>query len=188
VEPIVHFALPLAALLLLGLDLRKAVPLALLGILPDLDSLLLIHRSFSHSIIVLSLLFLTIFILIRHYRPAHQRTVLLGFLVVASHIFLDLGALTPIFWPIYPYNISISFSLNIVLGNGLGLSPILHVTQVPTDFSRVPGFDYPLFTEEGMLITAVLLLPTFYKLAKRAYEKRNENQLPQSNERATLSN
>ena len=66
-----HFALPLTALLLLRLELRTATPLALLGLLPDLDALLLIHRSFSHSVVVLGLLFLPILLIARRYRPAH---------------------------------------------------------------------------------------------------------------------
>ena len=165
-EPIIHFVVPLAALMLLGIKLRTAVPLAILGLLPDLDSLLLIHRSFSHSIIVIGLLFSTIFLIVRHYKPAHQGIVVLGFLVVASHLILDLGGLTPILWPIYPFDVAAKFSLNIVVGNGLGLSPSLNLTQAPTDFSRMPSLDYPLFTEEGLLLTIVLLLPVLYNLAK----------------------
>jgi len=88
--------------------------------------------------------------------------------VVADQLLLDLGGLTPVLWPIYQYDLSIRFSLNIVLGNGLGLSPSLHVTQAPTDFGRMPGLDYPLFTEEGLLLTAVLLLPILYNITKRS--------------------
>lgn len=166
-EPLVHFALPLAALLLLGLDLWTAVPLALLGLLPDMDVFLFIHRSFSHSLIVLGLLFIPALLVVRRIRPAHQRTVILAFLVVASHIILDLGGLTPILWPIYPYDLSFKFALNIVLGNGLGFSPSIQVTKALTDFSAATGFDYPLFTEEGLLLTVVLLIPILYNLAKR---------------------
>jgi membrane-bound metal-dependent hydrolase YbcI (DUF457 family) len=164
-EPLVHFILPLTALLLLGVELRTAAPLALLGFLPDLDALLLIHRSFSHSIIVMALIFLTILLITRHIRPTHQRIVVFAFLVVASHIMLDLYSLTPILWPIYPFDISVKFALNIVLGNGVGLSPSFQMATTPTDFSRVAGLDYPLFTEEGLLLTAILLAPILYKLA-----------------------
>jgi predicted nucleotidyltransferase len=52
-EPLIHLILPLTALTLLGVDFRKALPLALFGLLPDLDALLLIHRSLSHSLPVL---------------------------------------------------------------------------------------------------------------------------------------
>jgi membrane-bound metal-dependent hydrolase YbcI (DUF457 family) len=166
-EPLVHFALPLAALLLLGLDLWTAVPLALLGLLPDMDVFLLVHRSFSHSLVWLGLLFLLILLVVRRYQPAHQRTVMLAFLVVASHIILDLGGPTPILWPIYPYDLSFKFALNIVLGNGVGLSPSFQVTRTLTDFSALAGGDYPLFTEEGLLLTVVLLIPILYNLARR---------------------
>jgi len=175
VEPIVHFVVPLAALMLLGIELKTAVPLAVLGVLPDLDSLLLIHRSFSHSIIVIGLLFLAIFLVIRHYTPAHQGIVVLGFLVVASHLILDLGGLTPILWPIYPFDVAAKFSLNIVVGNGFGLSPSLSLTQVPTDFSRMPGLDYPLFTEEGLLLAVVLLMPVLYNLVKSCHKEAKSN-------------
>ena len=170
-----HFVVPLAALMLLGIELRTAFPLAILGVLPDLDSLLLIHRSFSHSIIVMGLLFLAIFLVIRRYRPAHQGIVVLGFLFVASHLILDLGGLTPILWPIYPFDVAAKFSLNIVVGNGLGLSPSLNLTQVPTDFSRMPGLDYPLFTEEGLLLAVVLLMPVLYNLAKSHHKEAKSN-------------
>lgn len=162
-----HFALPLTALLLLRLELRTATPLALLGLLPDLDALLLIHRSFSHSLVVVGLLFLPILLIARRYRPEHQRTVILAFLVTASHPILDLGGLTPILWPIYPYSVSVRLALNGVLGEGMGLSPMVDIRQAPPDFSKVPSIDYPLFTQEGLLLTVVLLLPILYNLIQR---------------------
>lgn len=166
-EPLTHFVLPLAALLLLGLDLRKAAPLALLGLLPDLDALLLIHRSISHSIAIMALLFLPLLLYARRYRPDHQRTVILAFLVTASHPILDLGGLTPILWPIYPYSISVRLALNGVLGEGMGLSPMVEIIQALPDFSKVTSIDCPLFTQEGLLLTVVLLLPILYNLIKR---------------------
>jgi membrane-bound metal-dependent hydrolase YbcI (DUF457 family) len=166
-EPLSHFILPLAALLLLGEDLRTAAPLALLGLLPDLDALLLLHRSISHSVAVMGLLFLLLLLYARHYSPDHQRTVTLVFLVTASHPILDLGGLTPILWPIYPYSISVRLALNGVLGEGLGLSPRVDIIQALPDFSKVTSIDYPLFTQEGLLLTVVLLLPILYNLAKR---------------------
>jgi membrane-bound metal-dependent hydrolase YbcI (DUF457 family) len=169
VEPIVHFVLPLAALLLLGVSLRRAVPLAMLGLLPDLDSVFLIHRSFSHSIVVIGLLFIPVFLLIRCLQPVHQGTVVLAFLVLASHVVLDLGSLTPVFWPFYPFDVSLRFSLNLVVGNGVGFSPSLSVVQAPTDFSRMPGLDYPLFTEEGLFLSVVLLIPVLFRILKRGF-------------------
>ena len=165
-EPLVHFALPLAALLMLGVELKTAAPLALLGILPDMDALLLIHRSFSHSFVVLGLLFLVILLITERFRFAPPKFVALAFLVVASHIVLDLGSLTPILWPIYPYDVSLKIAINLVLGNGVGLTPSFKLTETPTEFIKVTGIDYPLFTEEGLLLTVVLLIPVLYNLAR----------------------
>jgi hypothetical protein len=135
---------------------------------------------------VLGLLFIPIFLVVRHIRPAHQGTVMLAFLVVASHLVLDLGGGTPVLWPLYPYDLSIQLSLNIVVGNGLGLSPHLQVTQTPVDFSRLPGLDYPLFTEEGLLLTIVLLIPILYNILK-GNPMRAKSEAESSKEQATQS-
>jgi len=96
--------------------------------------------------------------------------VILAFLATASHSLLDLGGLTPILWPLYPYSVSIRGSLNGVIGGGVGLSPRFDVTKALPDFSRVTGFDYPLFTQDGLLLTIILLLPVLYNLlSKRGY-------------------
>jgi membrane-bound metal-dependent hydrolase YbcI (DUF457 family) len=51
-ELIIHFTIPFIALTLLGLDVKRALPLSLLALLPDLDALFLVHRSLSHSLVV----------------------------------------------------------------------------------------------------------------------------------------
>jgi len=87
--------------------------------------------------------------------------------VTASHPILDLGGLTPILWPIYPYSVSVRLALNGVLGEGMGLSPMVDIIQALPDFSKVTGIDCPLFTQEGLLLTVVLLVPILYDLIKR---------------------
>ena len=164
-ELLLHFVLPLVALLLLDMDLRTAVPLALLGLLPDIDATLLIHRSISHSIPIIALLTLPLLLLARRFKPVHQKTTIMAFLVTTSHSILDLSGLTPILWPLYPYSISINGSLNGVMSEEIGLIPRLNVAQALPDFSRVSGFDYTLFTQDGLFLTLVLLLPVFYKFA-----------------------
>jgi len=49
----------------------------------------------------------------------------------------------------------------------MGLSPMVDIIQALPDFSKVPGIDYPLFTQEGLLLTVMLLLPILYDLIKR---------------------
>ena len=52
-EPAIHFIVPFIALTLVGVKFRRALPVSLLALLPDLDALFLVHRSLSHSLIVL---------------------------------------------------------------------------------------------------------------------------------------
>ena len=52
-KPLIHFIVPFTALTLAGVEFRKALPISLLALLPDLDALFLVHRSLSHSLVVL---------------------------------------------------------------------------------------------------------------------------------------
>ena len=61
-DVLMHFVLPFVALMLLRLDLRRALPIAALGIVPNLDVLFLFHRSYSHSVIVIGLVVLPFFL------------------------------------------------------------------------------------------------------------------------------
>jgi hypothetical protein len=51
-EPLIHFIVPFIVLTLVGVDVKKAFPISLLALLPDFDAFFLVHRSLSHSIMV----------------------------------------------------------------------------------------------------------------------------------------
>jgi hypothetical protein len=114
----------------------------------------------------MALIYTPLYIYSRMRRPMLQGTILLAFLVTASHPILDLGSLTPILWPIYPNSITIKLALNGVVNEGIGLRPQLSINQAPTSFTRVTGIDYPLFTGDGILTTLILLAPIIYKQIK----------------------
>lgn len=161
-EPILHIILPLIALLLLGEKPKTAITLAVIGILPDVDALLLIHRSLSHSIIIMTIVFAPIILYTKFRRPELQKIAFLAFLVAVSHPILDLESLTPIFWPIYQNSISIKLAINGVVDQGYGIRPIFKLSQSPTDFTKALSIDYPIFTTNGLLISMVLILPVMY--------------------------
>jgi len=166
-EPLLHYVLPLIALILLGEKPRTAAILATLGVVSDIDALLLIHRSLSHSLIIIGLIYTPLFVYAWFRKPELQRTFILAFLVTASHPILDLGGMTPILWPIIQHSISLQLSLNGVVQEGLTFRPRININQAPTDFTRVTGIDYPLFTQDGLLTTLILLLPLTYNLIKK---------------------
>lgn len=165
-EPLLHIVLPFASLTLLGEKPRNAAILATLGMLPDLDALLLIHRSLSHSLIVTTLFFAPIIAITWETRPHHMRSVVLAYLVVSTHAILDLGSLTPILWPIIQNSLSLNVSLNGVIDQSVAIKPTLNLQQAPSDFSKVSIIDYPIFTQEGLLTALILLLPILYNVLK----------------------
>ena len=166
-EPRLHYVLPLVALILLGEKPRKAAILAILGTLSDIDALLLIHRSLSHSIVIIGLIFTPLLAYARLRRPDLQRIMFLAFLVTASHPIMDLASLTPILWPILEYSVSLKLSLNGVVEEGLTFKPRININQSPTIFTRATGFDYTLFTQDGLLMAFILLLPIIYNQIKK---------------------
>jgi hypothetical protein len=49
VKPLLHFAVPFAFFRALGLNRKTAFLVAIVALMPDLDVLIHIHRSFTHS-------------------------------------------------------------------------------------------------------------------------------------------
>ena len=162
-EPLLHVVLPFVSLVLLGLKRRDAALLSLLGVVPDLDAVLLVHRSLSHSILVMLFIFAPIYFYSWKYKPRHSRTVFLAFLVLASHPLLDLGGYTPILWPLLQNSVRLGISLNGVVDKGIGFKPHLHLSQEPTNFIKYTSIDYPLFSYDGLLTAIILLAPIIYQ-------------------------
>ena len=159
-EPLLHVAIPFVALVQLGVKPAKAAPLALLGVVPDLDALLLVHRSVSHSALILSLVWIPVLVLVFFYRPEYRKVAVLGLLVLLSHPVLDvMGSSTPILWPLLETSIYIKLSLNGKVGEGVSLIPQVEVHRTATVFKQVSEIDYPIFTGEGLLLTLILITP-----------------------------
>ena len=156
----VHYVLPLAALMLVDVKPRTAA--TLLGVIPDVDALLLVHRSISPSIVIMGLITAPLIVIARYRIPDLQRTLYLAFLVLASHPLLDLESMTPILWPITSNSIMLRLSLNGVMREGFSLVPAIVLSSEPTALTLAQGFDYPLFTENGVLIALILLTPILY--------------------------
>ena len=91
-EPLVHFVVPFAALMLAGVEFRKALPISLLALLPDLDALFLVHRSFSHSVVVMLIGIAPFLLLTYKFKPRVHGYALLMLMAVASHSILDVFA------------------------------------------------------------------------------------------------
>jgi len=162
-EPLIHLVVPFTALTLYGLGWRKALPLALLAMLPDLDVFFRVHRSMSHSLVVISLVGLPLMMLA--YRLKNLRVGWLGFLAVASHIALDVFAgYTPILWPLYGNSVWIQTELRAQISSTPTLTPVLNIAMEPTRFIAFQSIDAPLLTGKGLIISVILILPILVKV------------------------
>jgi hypothetical protein len=159
VEPLLHFVVPLASFKAFGVDLRKATLASLVALVPDADVLFHIHRSQSHSIIVLAAIVIPLLVVV-HNRKGVRTIVLLCGLGVVSHLIMDLfQAPTPLLWPLLNESLMVSGGLNIQIGT---VPTFTSTGQVVTGQSTIGYFsilDAPLVTAEGVGISIVLLAP-----------------------------
>ena len=157
-EPLIHLVVPFTALIISGLEWRKALPLALLALLPDLDALFHVHRSMSHSLVVISAVGLPLLVLT--YRLKISRVGWLGLLAVASHIALDVfTGYTPILWPLYGNSVWIQTELMAHISSTPTLTPVLKIALEPIQFIAFQSLDAALLTGKGLIISVILILP-----------------------------
>ena len=153
VEPLLHFVVPFMSLRAVGLDLRKATLASFIALTPDLDVLFNIHRSPTHSAILLSLV-LFAFLACTWKRKTTRSLVFLAAFGIFSHLLLDFfSAPMPLFWPL----------LNRSVWFGLGFQ----IHSEVLIWYPVSWLDAPLLTSEGLAISMILLAPTFGQIVWR---------------------
>lgn len=171
-EPLVHLVIPFAALLLMGIEAKKALPISLFALTSDFDALFLVHRSFSHSILVVLIVAAPFLLLIHWFKPKLQRYALLALMVAASHLILDVfGGYTPILWPLYGNSVWIQAELVTHVGSSPSLAPTTQLLTKPTTFQQFQSLDAPLFTGDGLILSVVLLAPILFKALKVLWQR-----------------
>lgn len=159
VEPLLHFAIPFGAMSIAGVRKRDAAFVSLLALAPDLDALFRVHRSMSHSVVVV-LLFASAFLVLSLRYPGVRRWIVLGLAGVLSHLALDLFAgYTPILWPVYAYSIWIDTEMMTHIGSSPAFMIYGRVLARPTFFEPFRTLDAPIFTAPGLAVSLLLILP-----------------------------
>ena len=154
---------------------RRALLLALLGLLPDVDVLLLVHRWVTHSIPVELLASAPLLALTYTYRRGYFGVAVLAVLLYTLHMVMDLlTGLTPALWPLAPA-LALNIGVNGVYGvDGVRVTPGFEVVVGPVDFARRDSFEGPLVSETGLvlaLIVALISLAEYYASKGRLYGK-----------------
>ncbi len=96
---LMHLLFPLLFLLALRVDTRRAVLLAPLAVLPDLDALFGLHRALGHSFIPILVLPMALLAYSKYMRPEWMPAAVLTQFYLASHVVLDLGGVA-FLWPL----------------------------------------------------------------------------------------
>ena len=173
-EPVMHVVIPLVALTVWGVELRKAVPLSLLALLPDLDALFLVHRSFSHSLIVLVGVAGPVWWYTHKFKPRFSRMMWLASLSVASHMVMDLFCgHTPLLWPVYNKAVWVKTELMVSLGSSFSLQGLAELELQPVSFQPFGTLDAPILTGEGLILSGILLTPLAVQWLRRWWNTRN---------------
>jgi membrane-bound metal-dependent hydrolase YbcI (DUF457 family) len=147
---------------------RRALLLAFVGLLPDVDALLLVHRWVTHSIPVALLASTPLLALTYAYRRGYVGVAVLAVLLYALHIVMDLlTGLTPALWPLAPaiaVNIEVNGAYSV---NGVKVTPGFEVVVGPVDFARRDSVEGPLVSETGLVLALVVALISLVVCASR---------------------
>ena len=147
---------------------RRALLLAFVGLLPDVDALFLVHRWVAHSIPVALLASTPLLALTYAYRRGYVGVAVLAVLLYTLHIVMDLlTGLTPALWPLAPalaVNIEVNGAYSV---NGVKVTPGFEVVVKPVDFARRDSVEGPLVSETGLMLVLVVALTSLVEYASR---------------------
>jgi len=140
------------------LNVKRALVLALVGLLPDLDVLLGIHRWVTHSLLVVFIATLPLLLLIYYASKEYLQLVLTALLVYILHLVLDLftGA-TPILWPLID-SVWVRIGVNgASTSAGITISPSIAVITKTPDFTQREVIEGPVISETGVMLAVVVV-------------------------------
>jgi membrane-bound metal-dependent hydrolase YbcI (DUF457 family) len=155
-ELLLHFAVPFAvAAPILGL--RRALMVGVAALPPDLDVFMYLRRSFTHSILFLSIFAIPlIFTSLKLGRSFG--TVLACSLSLFSHPFLDLfNSPTPFFYPVSNHHYHVSLSISVLFSNRIVTRVSSGISVEEMGFKPFHSFDAPIFTDIGFIASLILI-------------------------------
>jgi hypothetical protein len=147
---------------------RRALLLAFVGLLPDVDALLLVHRWVTHSIPVALLASTPLLALTYSYKRGYVGVAVLAVLLYTLHVVMDLlTGLTPALWPLAPA-LAVNIEVNGVYGvDGVRVTPGFEVVVGPVDFARRDSVEGPLVSETGLMLVLLVALISLIEYASR---------------------
>jgi membrane-bound metal-dependent hydrolase YbcI (DUF457 family) len=151
-------------------DTRIALLVGLVGLIPDVDALLRIHRWVAHSLVLVALFATPLIILVYWRGRKYFGLALATLLVYTLHLMLDVfTGPTPVLYPLAG-SIWVKIQVNgVSTATGIAVNPSITVATVKPDFTQMEIVEGPLVTETGsviVVVTAVILLLEYFIKAR----------------------
>ncbi len=163
-----HMVIPVMLALIAGVDRKRALMLAPIAVIPDLDVLLVAHRVYLHTVFIpITMAILCLFLSSLKHRAflrlaLPRREILFASFYYLSHLLLDLcPGPVAVFWPLT----SVGYGLNIgIIVNQQSVIPTVEpYIRVVTKQIQIPNVvtNVAAATPES-IVTAILLLAVMF--------------------------
>jgi len=152
---------------------KWALVFGLIGLLPDIDVLLRIHRWLTHSLVVVVLVATPLLVLINLHWRDKLGLALLALLIVTLHLVMDVfTGSTPILWPLID-SVWVKVTVNgATSSTGVTIIPSLAVITSRPDFTQREIIEGPIITELGailVVVAVVILVLDYFSRVKNDY-------------------
>jgi membrane-bound metal-dependent hydrolase YbcI (DUF457 family) len=167
-DPLTHFSTAFA-ITAPFLGTKKAIIAGIIALLPDTDALTYIHRSATHSAIIMLAITIPLTLITWEKRPAYTKTAALYTIALLTHPILDMfQTYTPIFYPLTAYSILVNVKAGIVVDNIIKPYINTAIQTTPTDFTPFTHLDAPLIMQETLIPSLILITtPLLYTFTRK---------------------
>jgi len=165
------------------IGVRRALLLSLLALFPDLDVLIRVHRSISHSIVFLVLVCAPLLLAVYRFKPGYFRLALLGSLAVLSHPVMDcFQTYTPVLYPLLDQMVWVKVDGGVhVSSDGLAPQASVTIKGEPATFQPFETMDAPVFSSNSFVISLILVaVPIILDLKKIFYSEMEQATEPKT--------
>ncbi len=156
---------------------KYAVLVAFIGLLPDIDALIRIHRWITHSLIPLAIIGAILTAITIYLKKQYLKYVVIALTLYTLHIIMDMfTAATPILWPITMQSYMINLGvIGAITDSTITITPTITVTAEPTNFTQQPILEGPIITPLGAITTiavATIILVEYINNRQNKYRVR----------------
>ncbi len=133
---------------------KYALLVALVGLLPDVDALLGIHRWVTHSLVLTTLVTAVLILLTICLNFRYLSCLLVATILYILHLLMDLfTAPVPLLWPLTNRAYMLNIELDTILSTGgISITPRIVVATEYADFAPQPTIEGPLISTTGIIV------------------------------------